>query len=164
MQALVRIVRCSFARLPHRSIHADSFARFPMRAVAALLIAALLTPSFAHASPKPLDPGTVHVKVLKRGVGNLIAVQLADGIQLYGRILEVGDHSFSMQLHNDPQPTEIFYTDVAYLTTGFTTGQKIFLIGGLAGTAGFAAWGFIHIHNLENKPLVPPTPPSPPIP
>ena len=156
MQALVRTMRRSFARL---LVH--SFTRFPMRAVAALVIAALLTPAFAHANPRPLDPGTVHVKVLKRGIGNFIAVQLADGIQLFGRILEVRDHSFFLQLHNDPQPTEIFYTDVAYLRTGFTAGQKAFMIGGIAATAGFGIWGFVHIHNLENKPLTPP--PAPPL-
>ena len=164
MQALVRTVRGSFARRPSSSIHACSFARLTKRVAAALLVAALLTPTFAHASPRPLDPGTVHVKVLKRGIGNFIAVQLADGIQLWGRILAVGDHSFTLQLHNDPQPTEVFYSDVAYTGTSFSTGQKIFMIGSIAGVAGFATWGFIHIHNLQSKPLAPPTPPNMPFP
>lgn len=48
--------------------------------------------------------------------------------------------------------------------TGFTPGQKIFLIGTLAATAGFATWGIIHIHNLQNQKLTPPTPPTPPFP
>jgi hypothetical protein len=155
MPALVRAVRRSYARLLQLVV-----ARFAQRVVAALLIAALLTPTFAHAAPKPLDPGTVHVKVLKRGVGNFIAVQLADGIQLFGRIIEVDDHSFFMQLHNDPQPTEIFYTDVAYLRTGFSASQKAIMIGGIAAVAGFSIWGFVHIHNLENKPLPPPPTPA----
>ena len=157
MQALVRTVRSSFARLLR-----PSFARFPMRAVAALVIAALLTPSLANASPKPLDAGTVHVRVLKRGVGNFIALQQQDGIQLFGRILAIGDHSFTLQLHNDPQTTEVFYADVAYLRTGFSGAQKAVLFGGLAATAGFGIWGFVHIHNLQNKPLQPP-PPIPPL-
>jgi hypothetical protein len=155
MQALVCTVRRSFAR---RLFH--SFTRFPQRAVAALAIAALLTPALASASPKPLDPGTVHVRVLKRGIGNFIALQQQDGIQLFGRILAIGDQSVTLQLHNDPQTTEVFYADVAYLRTGFSGAQKAFLIGGLAGTAAFGVWGFVHIHNLENKPLQPPPTPA----
>jgi hypothetical protein len=129
-------------------------------AIAALSITAVLTPTLANASPKPLDPGTVHVRVLKRGIGNFIALQQQDGIQLFGRILAIGDQSFTLQLHNDPQTTEVFYTDVAYFRTGFSGGQKALLFGGLAATAGFGIWGFVHIHNLENKPLQPPPTPA----
>jgi hypothetical protein len=121
-----------------------------------LLIGALLAPSIASATPKPLDPGTVHVKVLKRGVGNWIAVQENSGVQLFGRIIAINDHSFTLQLHNDPQTTEIPYTDVEYLQTGITTGQKIFLAAAIAGTAGFGIWAAVHFHNLSDKPLTPP--------
>lgn len=125
---------------------------------ASLVISAMLTPTIALANPKPLDPGTVHVKILKRGVGNFIAIQEFNGIQIWGRILDIGDHTVILQLHNDPQTTEVFYTDIAYLRTGFTTGQKIFMFAGIGAVAGSAIYGFVHIHNLENKPLVPPTP------
>jgi hypothetical protein len=128
------------------------------QAIAASLIAALFTPTIASANPKPLDPGTVHVKILKRGVGNFIAVQEQDGVQLFGRILDIGDHSFTLQLHNDPQTTEIPYTDVAYLRTGFTSGQKAILIGGIAAVAGLSIWGFVQLHNLAHQPFPPPTP------
>ncbi len=125
---------------------------------ASLAISAMLTPTIALANPKPLDPGTVHVKILKRGIGNYIAIQEFNGVQIWGRILDIGDHSVILQLHNDPQTTEVFYTDIAYLRTGFTTGQKIFMIAGIGAVAGSAIYGFVHIHNLENKPLTPPTP------
>ena len=118
----------------------------------------MLTPTIALANPKPLDPGTAHVKILKRGIGNFLAIQEVNGVQIWGRILEIGDHSVILQLHNDPQTTEVFYTDIAYLRTGFTTGQKIFAVVGIGAVAGSAIYGFVHIHNLENKPLVPPTP------
>ncbi len=116
----------------------------------------LLTPGMAYAKPKPLDPGTVHVKVLKRGVGNFIALEEGNRIQLFGRILAIGDRSFTLQLHNDPETTEVLYSDVEYLRTGLTGGEKAFLFGGLAAVAGGAAYGFVRIHNLENKPLEPP--------
>jgi hypothetical protein len=123
---------------------------------ALVAICLLLVPNLSLAEPKPLDPGTVHVRVMKRGINNWIALQEFDGVQLFGRIIAIGDRSFTLQLHNDPQTTEISYTDVAYLRTGFTAGQKALMIGGIAAVAGFAAYGFIHIHNLENKPLTPP--------
>jgi len=125
---------------------------------ASLVISSMLTPSIALANPRPLDPGTVHVKILKRGIGRFIAIQEVNGVEIWGRILEIGDHSVILQLHNDPQTTEVFYTDIAYLRTGFTTGQKIFAVVGIGAVAGSAIYGFVHIHNLENKPLVPPTP------
>ena len=128
------------------------------RFTASLVISAILTPTITLANPKPLDPGTVHVKILKRGIGNYIAIQEFNGVQIWGRILEIGDHSVILQLHNDPQTTEVFYTDIAYLRTGFTTGQKIFAVVGIGAVAGSAIYGFVHIHNLESKPLVPPTP------
>jgi len=118
----------------------------------------MLTPTIASANPKPLDPGTVHVKILKRGVGNFIAIQEVNGVQIWGRILEIGDRSVILQLHNDPQTTEVFYTEIAYLRTGFTTGQKIFMLAGIGAVAGASIYGFVHVHNLENKPLTPPTP------
>jgi hypothetical protein len=121
-----------------------------------ILVTALLTPAIANATPKPLDPGTVHVKVLKRGVGNWIAIQENNGVQIFGRIIAIGDQSVTLQLHNDPKTTEILYTDVEYIQTGFTAGQKVFMVAGIAAVAGFATYGFVHIHNLEDKPLTPP--------
>jgi hypothetical protein len=124
-----------------------------------LLICALLAPSIANAAPKPLDPGTVHVRIMKRGVNNWVALQENNGVQLFGRIIAIGDQSFTLQLHNDPQTTEIFYTDVVDLRTGgFTKGQTIFMVAGIGAVAGLSIWGFIHVHNLQNKPLEPPTP------
>ena len=129
------------------------------RSLTLLLISLLTTPAVSYAQPKPLDPGTVHVKIIKRGVNNWIALQENNGVQLFGRILAIDDHSFTLQLHNDPQTTEILYSDVVYLQTGMTAGQNAILFGGLAAVAGGAIYGFVHIHNLNNKPLPTPTPP-----
>jgi hypothetical protein len=129
------------------------------RHFAPFAICLLLVPKLSMAEPKPLDPGTVHVRVIKRGINNWIALQEYNGVQLFGRIISIGDRSFTLQLHNDPATTEISYADVVYLRTGFTTGQKVAMISGIAAVAGFAAYGFIHIHNLEDKPLTPPAMP-----
>ena len=135
-------------------------ARLPgtSRKVLSLILAAtILTPTLASASPKPLDPGTVHVRLLKRGVGNWIILQESNGVQLAGRIITINEHSFTLQLHNDPQTTEILYTDVVYLRTGIGTSGKVLLGVGLATVVGSATYGFIHVHNLANQPLKPPT-------
>jgi len=75
------------------------------------------------------------------------------------RIIAIDQHSFTLQLHNDPQTTEILYSDVDYLQTGMTAGQKVILFDGLAAVAGGAFYGFVQVHNLESKPLPTPTPP-----
>ena len=123
------------------------------------LISFLQIPS-ASATPKPLDPGTVHARVMKRGVDRWIALEERNGVQLFGRILSIGDTSFTLQLHNDPQTTEIPYSDVAYLRTGFTAGQKGFMLASIGAVAGLAIWGFVHVHNLSNKQLTPPVLPA----
>lgn len=132
------------------------------RSLTLLLISLLTAPSLSYARPKPLDPGAVRVKIMKRGVNNWIALQENNGVQLFGRIIAIDEHSFTLQLHNDPQTTEILYSDVEYLQTGWTAGQKIAFFSGIGVLAGMATYGFVHIHNLENKPL--PTPPTPVLP
>lgn len=137
----------------------SSFPEKLRRHFAPLAICLLLVPNLSMAEPMPLDPGTVHVRVIKRGINNWIALQEYNGVQLFGRIIAIGDRSFTLQLHNDPATTEISYTDVAYLRTGFTTAQKVLMISGVAAVAGMATYGFIHVHNLADKPLVPPPTP-----
>src|SRR5579875_1731195 len=89
------------------------------RCVVGLLIGLLLFPSLAVAAPKPLDPATVHARVLKRGPGKWICIREANGVELVGRILQIRDRSFLLQLPNDPDPVEVFYASVTYLRTGF---------------------------------------------
>jgi hypothetical protein len=132
-----------------------SFREKLYRSVALSTICLLLNSTLSTAEPRPLDPGTVHVRVIKRGVDHWIAVQEQNGVQLFGRILAIGDRSFTLQLHNDPATTEILYTDVAYLRTGFTTGQKVLMFVGIAAVAGMATYGAVHVHDLANKPLTP---------
>jgi hypothetical protein len=89
--------------------------------MAILLVCALLAPAMANAAPKPLTPETVHARILKRGVGNFVGVQLRSGVAFAGRIISIDDQSFSLQLHNDPQVTAVFYGDVAQ-TSGLSRG------------------------------------------
>ena len=131
------------------------------RCVSVVAICALLAPSAAVAAPKPLDAATVRARVIKRGIDRWIGVKDKSGLELFGRILSIGDTGFSMQLPNDPEPTDIAYADVIDLRTGFTNGEKTFLAASLAGAAGFAIWAAVHFHNVASQHHLPPTPALP---
>ena len=72
------------------------------RAIAMLLVCALLASTAPFAQAKPLTPQTVHARILKQGTGNLVGVELENGTAIAGRIVSIGEESFGLQLHNDP--------------------------------------------------------------
>jgi hypothetical protein len=94
-----------------------------------LLVCALAAPSAVFARQKPLTPEAVHARLLKRGIGNWVGVQVLSGAAFSGRLVSVDDTSFGLQLHNDPTITPVLYTDVTYLQTGLTGGQIALCIG-----------------------------------
>jgi len=128
--------------------------------VASLLIAVLLIPPAAWARSKPLDAATVHARIVKRGLDNWVGVEQANGVALFGRIIAINPDTFTLQLPNDPEPVTVAYANVIDLRTGFTRGQKIFGICAIAGTAAFAIWGFVHVHDLQQQKLPEPTAPA----
>ena len=132
------------------------------RCVVVVSICALLTPSFAIAAPKPMDAATVRARVEKRGIDRWIAVKDKTGLELVGRIIAIGDVGFTIQLPNDPQPTEIAYADVIDLRTGYTSGEKTFIFASLAGAAGFGIWAAVHFHNVSSQHQLP-NPPTQPV-
>jgi hypothetical protein len=116
-----------------------------------LLVCVFLAPAVANARPKPLDPVTVHARIAKRGVGNWICVDEANGIALVGRIVSVGDQSVGLQLQNYPEVTPVLYTDIVGLRMGLSKGAMWTIVGvGLGLSAVVAAVG-IHEVN-QNKP------------
>jgi len=133
--------------------------------VGILLICAMLTPSLANAAPKPLAPETVHARLLKAGLGNWAAVQLQNGTEFGGRIVSVDDQSFSLQLHNDPEVTAVFYTDVVQLNTGISHRTFWTLVGvGFAGVGTMAAVGFYEVNKHSQLPALPALPSQPTFP
>jgi len=132
----------------------------PMRASGIALLCALLMPSFAMAAPQPVNPETIHLKIVRRGVGSWICVEEKNGIALVGRITFIDDHGFGLQLNNYPEITTFAYGDVNRLRTGLGTKGAVILIAGTAGAA--VATGLIMHHEFEeNKPQLPTLPPSP---
>ncbi|MFP5228225.1 MAG: hypothetical protein ACLGXA_11420 [Acidobacteriota bacterium] len=129
--------------------------------IASLLIALLVVSPAAYAKSKPLDAATVHARILKRGVDNPVAVELNGGVELMGRILAISTDSFTMQLFNDPDPVTVNYADVIDLRTGPGRGFWIFTGAAIAAGAGFAIWGFVHVHNLQQQNAIPNLPPMP---
>jgi hypothetical protein len=133
------------------------------RATGMFLICALLAPTIAMASPKPLTPQVVRARLLKRGVGCWAGVELQNGTEFGGRIVSIDDQSFSMQLHNDPEVTAVFYSDVVDLHLGISRGGFWALTA--AGIGGAIVFALVAHHEFENfknnEPKLPTQPTSP---
>jgi hypothetical protein len=144
----------------------DFHCRFSKLAVyvASLLILLLAVPPRAFARAKPLDASAVHSRILKRGLGNPVGVEMSNGVALIGRIIAINTDSFTLQLFNDPDPVTINYADVIDLRTGPSHGFWIVTAVGIGATAGLAIWGFHHVHSLEQQNQIPNMPPFPTIP
>lgn len=133
-----------------------------VRCVAVLLVCALLAQSAAFASPKGLTPQRVHARILKRGLGNWVGVEVSSGAAFTGRIVNIDIDSFGLQLHNDPQITQIPYDDVIDLQTGISTAGFWTIIG--VGVGGMVAMGIVAHHEFSQMPKLPTLPNQPPIP
>jgi len=130
--------------------------------VASLLILLFAVPTGAWAKSKPLDAATVHARILKRGINNVVGIEEANGVELAGRILAINTDSFTIQLFNDPEPVTVNYADVIDLRTGPSRGFWVLTGVGIATVAGMAIWGFVHVHNLQNQqPQLPNMPAQP---
>lgn len=140
------------------SFQAHSFSR----CMAIVLSGALIVASAPVASAKPLTPEKAHQRILKQGMGNWAGVELADGTAFAGRIINIGDDSFSLQLHNDPAITPVRYRDVVGLQTGVSHGAFTgLLIAGIAGVAVAAGVGFYEVHKHSQMPALPNQPTQP---
>jgi hypothetical protein len=139
----------------------SSVSRTYARCVAMLLVCALLTPSAAFASPKPLTPERVHARILKRGLGNWVGVEVVSGAAFVGRIVNIDDDSFGLQLYNDPQITQVPYSDVVDLHTGLSNGAFWGILA--AGVGGMVALGLIAHHEMSQMPKLPTLPGEPAI-
>jgi hypothetical protein len=123
--------------------------------IASLLILLFVVPPGAWAKSKPLDAATVHARILKRGIGNPVGVEMNSGIELVGRIIAINPDSFTLQLFNDPQPVTVMYANVIDLRTGPSHGFWIATGVGIAAVTGLAIWGFVHVHNLQQQNQLP---------
>lgn len=129
------------------------------RSTAMLLVCALLAVSSPVALAKPLTPLTVHARILKRGVGNWVGVELLNGTAIVGRIVSVDQESFGLQLHNDPGITPVRYSDVVGLHMGISNGAFWGItIAGICGVAAMAAIGIHEVHQHSQMPTLPTQP------
>jgi hypothetical protein len=117
---------------------------------------AVLTTNIATAGTKLLTPEQVHSKLLKRGLGNWVGVEMQDGRAFVGRIISIDDQTFSLQLHNDPQVTAVFYSEVGRLETGPSRGTIWGIVaGGVGGMVALAVVGFHEVHEHDQLPALP---------
>jgi hypothetical protein len=86
-----------------------------LRVTSLVLACALFAPAVASAKSKPLDPATVHARILKRGIGSWICVQEVNGVALVGRVVSINEDSVGLQLQNYPEVTPVPYADIVDL-------------------------------------------------
>jgi hypothetical protein len=123
------------------------------RGISLLLVLTLVTPNLASAAPKPLTGNQAHSRLLKRGLGNWVGVEMQDGTAFVGRIISIDDQTFSLQLHNDPQVTAIFYSEVGCLETGPSRGTMWGIVaGGVGGIVTLAVVGFHEVNEHSHLP------------
>ena len=79
----------------------SSITRTFSRGMAMLLVCALVAASAPVAQAKPLTADKVHERILKRGIGNWVGVELQNGTAFVGRIVSADDESFGLQLLPD---------------------------------------------------------------
>lgn len=129
------------------------------RLMAVVLMGAVLAMTAPVAEAKALTPQQIHARILKRGLGNWVGVELLNGTAIVGRIVSVDEETFGLQLHNDPGVTPIRYADVVKLHTGISNGAFWGItVAGICGVAAMAAIGFHEVHEHQQMPTVPTTP------
>lgn len=132
------------------------------RCISMLLVCTMIAALAPIAEAKPITPQTVHARILKRGLGNWVGVELQNGTAFEGRIISADEDSFGLQLHNDPAITSVHYADVVDLHTGVSRGAFWALaISGFAGVAAMAAIGFHELHEHSQMPTLPVEPTQP---
>jgi hypothetical protein len=125
-------------------------------------VCALVAASALVAQAKPLTAEKVHERILKRGIGNWVGVELQNGTAFVGRIVSADDESFGLQLHNDPAITPVRYAEVVELHTGISRGGFWALtIAGFASVAAMAAVGVHEVHEHEQTLALPNQPTQP---
>jgi len=128
------------------------------RVIAVVLIAAMF--SFAaSASPKPVNPETIHRKIVERGTGRWACIDMKNGTAVVGRIAAIYEESFDIQLDNYPQATTLAYADVQRVrNVGLGAKGTAIMIG--AGVGGAIALGLVAQHEMNNMKNNQPTLPT----
>jgi hypothetical protein len=118
--------------------------------------------SMAYLARRPVTPETVHARLLKRGLGNWVGVQLLNGVAFCGSIVSIDENSFGLQLYGDSQVTPVAYSDVVYIQTGLTGGEKALIIVLPAVVAGAGIGTMLAMRaNMPKMPTMPAMPTQP---
>jgi hypothetical protein len=139
----------------------ERLTRSSTRLIAKLLVFTLILATAPLAEAKPLTAESVHTRIVKRGLGNWVGVELSNGTAIVGRITNIDQESFGLQLHNDPEVTPVLYSDVVEMHTGLSRGAFTgIMIAGVGGVVAMAVVGFSMVHKNSQAAL--PTQPAQP--
>lgn len=136
-----------------------TFGRAVNRSLAVALIASML-PFAASASPKPVNPETIHRKVVQRGEGKWVRVEMKNGTEIVGRIASLEEQAFGVQPENYAEPAMIAYADVRHVKNAVPKGKMLALAFGVAG-AGAATMMLVAQHQMNAMMAGQPTAPGP---
>lgn len=133
------------------------------KGIAVALVCALLGSSAAYA--KPVNPETIHRKIVQRGIGSWVCVEESNGVLLLGRITSVDEQSFDMQLDNYPDDLATVRYDQVVKLHNYGWSNKAMIWWTVAGVGGVAAFALIAHHEMNNfknnEPTLPAMPPYP---
>lgn len=83
-----------------------------------VLIIALAAPPLAQASPKPLTPEQIHLRIVKLGMGSWVGIRLQNGTAFSGRIVSYDNQGFSLLKYGETEATKVAYADVYEIQMG----------------------------------------------
>ena len=117
----------------------------------------------AYGAPKKINPETIHDKIVKRGIGNWVCVEMNDGVLLTGRVANIDLQAFGLQVDNYGNVRMVPYADVVRLRNMTLSGKGMaWLIGG--SVAATVAIALVAHHQFEQNKATLPTTPNPPTP
>ncbi len=131
------------------------------RSIVFAILFALLLPAFAAAKPGPRTPPTIRDQILKHGVGAWVCVEEKNGLLLAGRITGLDEDSFGMQLHNYPEVTVVFYSDVVRVRQIGISGKTAAILVGATVAVGVVMALIAHHEFEQNKAKMPTLPTLP---
>jgi hypothetical protein len=124
------------------------------RAISLTLILTTTASSISRADTRevtPMDPSTLHQKLVARGIGKGVNVTEVDGTKANGTLIAIDADSFQIKPGDSDQPTRILNSQVAkFGNSGLSTGAKV-AIGVGIGAIIFVVVAVIAVgHALKN--------------
>jgi hypothetical protein len=127
--------------------------QFPplLRQIALALCLCLLGNSVAYAAGNPPDADGARAQFEKRGIGNTVRVNVANGTHVKGRIISIGADGVVLAPNGSPDVLVAYAQVNSVKGPGLSTGGKV----GILVFVGVAVVGIVAIVLLKNRKIGP---------